>query len=103
MIAIDVPTEQLRAFCRKWKVTEFALFGSVTRPEQFRPESDVDVMVQFAEGAPWTRSSWLDMREELIALFGREVDLAERSGVEQMRNYLRREEILNTAVLLDVA
>jgi predicted nucleotidyltransferase len=102
MIAIDVPTEQLRAFCRKWKVTEFALFGSVTR-DDFTPASDVDVMVEFAEGAPWTLSSWLDMREELIALFGREVDLAERSGVEQMRNYLRREEILNTAVLLDVA
>jgi len=43
------------------------------------------------------------MREELMALFGREVDLAERAGIEQMRNYLRREEILKTAVLLDVA
>ena len=103
MIAIEIPKEQLRDFCRKWKVTEFALFGSVTRPEEFRADSDVDVMVRFADDARWSLGGWTQMRRELQAMLGREVDLCERGGVEQMRNYLRRAEILETAVLLDVA
>ena len=103
MLAIDIPKEQLRDFCRRWKVSELALFGSVTRPEEFGPESDVDVLVRFERDAPRTYDSWLDMRAELRAMFGHDVDLLERFSVEQMRNYLRRAEILETAVILDVA
>ena len=103
MIAIDVPKEQLRDFCRRWKVTEFSLFGSVTRPDEFRPDSDVDVMVEFAQDAQWTLFDLVDMRAQLIEVFGRDVDLLTRFGVEHMRNYLRRDAILGTAVLLDVA
>jgi predicted nucleotidyltransferase len=84
-------------------VTEFALFGSVVRPEEFRDDSDVDVLVKFGPDAELSFSGWLDMRDELMEIFGREVDLAERAGVEQMRNYLRRAAILETAVFLDVA
>jgi len=102
-IAIDIPKEKLREFCRKWKVTEFALFGSVTRPEEFRSDSDVDVIVRFAPDAPWTLTIWLDMKDELIAIFGRDVDLVERESIDSMRNYLRRAAILNTTVELDVA
>jgi len=102
-IAIEIDKDKLRDFCRKWKITEFALFGSVVRPEEFREDSDVDVLVRFADDAKFGFSEWLDMREELMALFGREVDVADRRGIEQMRNYLRREAILGTAVFLDVA
>jgi len=102
-IAIDIPKERLRDFCRRWKVTEFALFGSVTRPEEFRADSDVDVLMRFGPDASRTFDAWLDMRDELQAMFGHDVDLLERNAVEQMRNYLRRAEILETAVLLDVA
>jgi predicted nucleotidyltransferase len=103
VIAIEIPKERLREFCRKWKVTEFALFGSVTRPEEFRADSDVDVLVRFAADSQWSLFDMVDMREELVAMFGRDVDLLTRRGVEAMRNYLRREEILNSAVLLEVA
>ena len=102
-IAIDIDKEKLRDFCRRWKITEFALFGSATRPEEFRDDSDVDVLVRFAPDAKWDFGGWLDMREELARIFGRDVDLAQRDAVEQMRNYLRRAEILETAVSLDVA
>ena len=102
-IAIDIPKEQLREFCRKWKVTEFALFGSAVRPEEFGADSDVDVLVRLAPDAPWSLGLWLDMQEELATIFGREVDLVERDAVESMRNYLRRAAILDTAVQLDVA
>jgi predicted nucleotidyltransferase len=102
MIAIDVPTEQLRAFCRKWKVTEFALFGSVTRPDEFRPDSDVDVMVQFAEGTRVTLFDIAHMEEELRGIFGRDVDLAERAGVETSSNSFRRQSVLASAVPLEL-
>ena len=62
-IAIDIDKDKLRDFCRKWKITEFALLGSVTRPEEFRDDSDVDVLVRFAPDAPWSLSRWLQMRE----------------------------------------
>ena len=102
-IAIQIDKDKLRDFCRRWKVTEFALFGSATRPEEFRDDSDVDVLVRISPDATLTFSAWFDMREELRAIFGRDVDLADRSAVEQMRNYLRRAAILETAVFLDVA
>ncbi len=102
-IAIEIDKDKLRDFCRRWKVTEFALFGSVIRSEDFREDSDVDVLVKFGPDAELSFSGWLDMRDELMEIFGREVDLAERAGVEQMRNYLRRAAILETAVFLDVA
>jgi predicted nucleotidyltransferase len=102
-VAIPIDRDKLRDFCRRWKITEFALFGSATRPEEFREDSDVDVLVQFAPDAAVSLGAWLDMRDELVDMFGHDVDLAERHGVEQMRNYLRRAAILDTAVFLDVA
>ncbi|BAS58352.1 nucleotidyltransferase family protein [Leptolyngbya boryana] len=44
--AIELPMENIAEFCHKWQVTEFALFGSILR-DDFRPDSDIDVMVQF--------------------------------------------------------
>ncbi len=102
MIAINIPKEQLRDFCRRWKISDFALFGSVTRID-FRPESDIDVMVQFEKGSTWSLLDMVDMREELRGIFGREVDLLTRFGVEQSLNRYRREAILGSAVSLDVA
>lgn len=102
-LAIDIDKEQLRDFCRRWKITEFALFGSVTRPEDFRANSDVDVLVRFAADAPWSLFEWVTMEEELSAIFRRPVDLVERAAVEEIDNRFRQRSILNSAVLLDVA
>ena len=102
MIAIDIPKEQLRDFCRRWKVTEFALFGSVTR-EGFGPNSDVDVIIALPPDAPRSLDAWMQMHDELQDIFGREIDLIERHGLDRMRNYLRRDAILDSAVSLDVA
>jgi predicted nucleotidyltransferase len=102
-LAIEIDKDKLRDFCRKFQIAEFALFGSVTRPEEFRDDSDVDVLIRFAKDGPHGLDQWLSIREELATIFGREVDVVERAGVEKMRNYLRRDTILTTAVLLDVA
>ncbi len=101
-IAIDYDREKLRDFCRRWKITEFSLFGSVVR-EDFGPESDVDVMVTFAADAHWSLFDMSDMYEELKVLFGREVDLLTRRAVEGSLNPIRKTSILNSAVMLDVA
>lgn len=89
---IEIPEDKIADFCRKWKIIEFSLFGSVLR-EDFRPDSDVDVLVTFASDAPWSLWELMDMRDELQGLFGRSVDLVEKDG---LRNPFRRHEILRT-------
>jgi len=89
---ITLPVEQIKSFCRKWRVKEFSLFGSVLRPD-FNPESDVDVLVVFAENAGWDLWDIIEMRDELKTIFGREVDLVEKRA---LRNPFRKHEILRT-------
>ncbi len=93
---IDLPMDQIVAFCRKWQIVEFALFGSVLR-DDFRPDSDVDVMVSFAPGERWTFADLLDMENELKGILGRDVDLVERRVIERDRNYILRRQILSSA------
>jgi predicted nucleotidyltransferase len=89
-LSISLDEEKIKDFCRRWKISEFSLFGSVLR-EDFGPESDVDVLVSFDPDIPWSLFDWIDMIEELKEIFGREVDLVEKSG---LRNPFRRREII---------
>jgi uncharacterized protein len=91
--------ERLAAFCRRWEVAELALFGSVLR-DDFRPDSDVDVLVAFAPGARRGLFDLVEMEDELTRLFGRRVDLVTRRGVEDSDSWLRRRAILDSAVAL---
>ena len=91
-VTIDLPLDAIPAFCAKWKVREFSLFGSVLR-EDFRSDSDVDVLIVFEEEIPWSLFDWIEMTEELKTLFGREVHVFEQSG---LRNPFRRQEILRS-------
>ncbi|HEV7488839.1 MAG TPA: nucleotidyltransferase family protein [Thermoanaerobaculia bacterium] len=100
-IAIDYDKEKLRDFCQRWKVTEFSLFGSVVR-DDFGPESDVDVLVTFAPQARRSLFDMVHMEDELVEIFGREVDLLTRRSVEQSLNPIRRDSILGDAVSLDL-
>jgi len=93
---LEIADEKLAVFCQKWRITEFALFGSVLR-EDFRADSDVDVLVTFEDGSHWTLFDLVHMEDELAELFGRKVDLAERAGIEQSENYIRRRRILGSA------
>lgn len=89
---LEVPDEVIRSFCRKWKIAELALFGSVLRGD-FRPDSDIDVLATFAADAEWSVFDHARMREELSTLLGREADVVEATG---LRNPFRRHEILAT-------
>ena len=92
---IQIPLKQIEDFCRRWKVKEFTLFGSVLR-EDFRPDSDIDVLVTFAADAHWSLFDLVSMQEELKHILGREVDLVERRSVERSENYIRRRHILQS-------
>lgn len=94
--------EELRGFCRRWHVTEFALFGSVLR-DDFDQASDVDVLLSFAPGTKVTLFDMVAMQDELQAIAGRDVHLLSRHAIERSRNALRRDAILSSAKVLDVA
>jgi uncharacterized protein len=96
---IDLSMEAIAEFCNRWQVTEFALFGSVLR-DDFLPDSDIDVMVQFHSEAHPTFSNLDQMEAELKTIFHRDIDLITRQGIETSRNYLRRQEILSSAQVI---
>lgn len=101
-LRINVPQDVIAGFCRKWKIVEFAFFGSVLR-DDFRPQSDVDVLVRFAPDATHSLFDLVHMQDELRGLLGRDVDLVERTAIERSRNYLRRRAILGTAEVVYAA
>jgi predicted nucleotidyltransferase len=96
---VEVSEEASASFCDRWKITEFALFGSILR-DDFRPDSDVDVLVIFAPDAKWSLFDIVHMKEELEILFGREVDLVQK---DCLRNPFRRYEILSTKQVIYAA
>jgi len=89
---LEIPEDRVADFCRRWQITEFALFGSVLR-EGFRPDSDIDVLVTFAADADHSLFDLGAMQQELQAMFGRPVDLVEKAG---LRNPFRRRNIIET-------
>lgn len=89
---IPIDRDKIADFCRRWKITELAFFGSVLR-DDFRPDSDVDVLVTFAPDAQWSLFDLVEMQDTLGEMLGRKVDLIEKRG---LRNPFRRYEILRT-------
>ncbi|MCH7493270.1 nucleotidyltransferase domain-containing protein [bacterium] len=95
-VRIEIPQTDLEAFCHKWKVVALALFGSVLR-DDFGPESDVDVLVDFVEGAGWSLFDLMEMRQELCTLLSRPVDLVESVAI---RNPYRRRAIMENRAII---
>jgi uncharacterized protein len=97
---IEPSADQIEAFCRRHGVVEFSLFGSVLR-DDFGPESDVDVLIALAPGRTMTVEKYLEMRDELSAMFGgRGIDLVQK---RLLTNPFRRHEILTTRRVLYAA
>ncbi|MBD2461369.1 nucleotidyltransferase family protein [Oscillatoria sp. FACHB-1407] len=99
---IQLPEDKLVAFCQRWKVSELALFGSVLR-DDFRPDSDIDVLITFASDAKRGLLTLVKMKYELEDMLGRKVDLVSKHAVETSHNWIRRNEILGTAQVIYVA
>ena len=94
-----IPRKRIAEFCQRWSVTEFALFGSALRAD-FRPDSDVDVLVSIDPKAYIGLFEIIDMKLELQDMFKRSVDLVEKEGLV---NPYRRKEILRTAQVVYAA
>jgi len=93
---IGLSDEALAEFCRKWKIVRLELFGSALR-EDFTPESDLDLLVTFDPDAHWSLFDHIHMEDELAELIGRKVDMPTRSTIENMENWIRRKDILQSA------
>jgi uncharacterized protein len=89
-------TESLRRFCRERGISRLELFGSAQR-EDFRPDSDVDLLCTLRSDARCTLLGWADMQLKLTEIFGRPVDLVSRWAIERSQNTYRRAAILSTA------
>lgn len=100
-VASRLPLDMVRltAFCDRWQIAGLELFGSVLL-EDFRAESDIDMLVSFRPGVRWGLLDHAAMEEELSRLFRRRVDLLTRRSVERSPETHRRSSILNSAVPL---
>ena len=99
---IEIPRDEIAAFCGKWGVAELSLFGSALRGD-FRPESDIDLLVRFDPGKEYGLLAFARMREELETIFGRPVDLVAEKAVERSENHIKRRHILATKVVIHAA
>ena len=101
--AIPLPLAAIESLCRRRGVKRLAVFGSVLGPD-FRPESDIDFLVEFEPGAerPWA-GHLQDLECDLAELIGRSVDVVDWQAVERSRNPYRRYAILSSQRLLYAA
>lgn len=74
---INLDRTDIEKFCRKWRISEMCLFGSVLR-DDFNEDSDVDVLVSYEGGHYLDRADRLTAQEELSAILGRKVDWVNR-------------------------
>jgi hypothetical protein len=89
----SLPREKIAAFCHRWQITEFAIFGSALRND-FNALSDIDILISFNDAAEITLLDMAQMQIELERIFNRPVDLVEKAA---LRNPYRRREILETS------
>lgn len=73
MMNVQIDKNAVDAFCERYHVRKLAIFGSVLR-DDFRPDSDVDVLIDFVPGTK-VGLKFIDLQDELTAMFGRKVDL----------------------------
>jgi uncharacterized protein len=99
---IDLPLAEIQETCKHWHIVELSLFGSVLR-EDFRPNSDIDLLVTFEPETRRGLTETLQIQDELQAIFGRKVDLIIKSAIERSDNWLRKKNILESAQTIYVA
>jgi len=92
---IDLDASVVAEVCQRHSIRELALFGSVTR-DDFRPDSDVDILVEFDPDARVDLFRFIDIKDEFTTLFGREVDLVVKKCLDP---FIREEVLANREVL----
>ncbi len=108
-LQIQLPEDKIKdfsahrrcSFADRWKISELALFGSVLR-DDFRPDSDIDLLVTFSPDADWSLFDHVQMQQELANILERQVDLVSKRAIERSHNCIRRRKILETAKIIYV-
>jgi predicted nucleotidyltransferase len=93
---LGISPEKIVEFCRRWKISRLAVFGSALRGK-VRADSDIDLLATFASDADWSMFDHYRMEDELVAILGREVDLVSKKAIEESANPIFRREILGSA------
>lgn len=93
---------ELEALCQKWHLTELSLFGSILR-DDFTPQSDIDLLANFSPSFDRGLTETIQIHEDFAALFKRKIDLVIKDAIERSPNWIRRQEILDTAQAIYVA
>jgi predicted nucleotidyltransferase len=96
-VKLDFNRQELGQFCREHGIARLELFGSGLR-EDFRKDSDVDLLATLRADARPTLLDWAEMQLKLAELFGRPVDLVSRRAIERSRNRYRKQSILSSAM-----
>ena len=92
---IEMDSEAIRAFCRKWKIKELSVFGSILR-DDFRADSDVDFLADYEDDAEWDLFDHMDMEEELEGIIEHKADILDRPTMQNHDNWLLRKAIFST-------
>jgi predicted nucleotidyltransferase len=96
---LQIPPQQLERFCEDHLIAELAVFGSILR-DDFTPNSDVDLLISYLPSAPRGLLEKIHLKQQLESLFNRPVDLLSKTSLEKSPNWIRRQEILNSAEVI---
>lgn len=96
---LRITPDQLREFCQHWHIIDLALFGSILR-QDFRSNSDIDILVTFDPDAKISLLDLVSIEYELEERCDRKVDVLTQKSVANSSNWIRRQEILNTAQVI---
>jgi uncharacterized protein len=96
---LNLTEQQIRDFCLQNHIQELSLFGSVLR-DDFNHDSDLDFLVVFKPEFQISLIKLVDIQYQLEDLTGRKVDLIDKRSILDSHNWLRRQNILNTAMVI---
>lgn len=96
---LGIPLDEIAQFCQRWNITELALFGSILG-DRFHHSSDIDILIRFTPHARQGLLTLAKIKHELEARMDREVDITVKESIEKSENWVRSDEILNTAQVI---
>ena len=98
-LALDIPLDEVKKICKKWKIQELSVFGSILR-DDFNPQkSDIDMLYVFSSNA---HCGWeiVNMENDFEKILGRKVDLFSKKAIQKSKNPYKQTSILGKSVII---
>ncbi|MEB3311059.1 MAG: nucleotidyltransferase domain-containing protein [Snowella sp.] len=96
---VGISDIEIAELCQKWNIQKLGLFGSILG-SQFRPNSDIDILIKFAPTARQGLLTLARIKTELESRLNRIVDLVTWEGIENSDNWIRRQSILDSVIVI---